>query len=238
MHAARHLADPAGTFEAVPSIRWARSPRSADVLAVVTRWGRIGPVELRPADRLVVRPEGDAPPGTLLLLVPRGRGNPMVGRRQRGELVAEPGSVPTAAERWRAAGRLAAVERDLERAVVPPGRWWLATGAEVRAGEAAELDAVLRERFRAARRDGSLPAGSGIAATREAALALAATAPAGSVRYEVRAPELPPVRRVLPGPWPASAAPARRRGGVQLSLFGDSRPAASPSRSPDAASPR
>lgn len=89
----------------------------------VTRWGEVGGFTFRAGDRVVV---GDERPGGLLLLRPRGYGWPMLGRRAAGRLLAEPGGVPAAERRWRVAGGVVAVERDLERAVTDGGVWHVA----------------------------------------------------------------------------------------------------------------
>ena len=85
---------------------------------VVTRWGSVCGFTFRAGDRVVVGPEHG---GGLVLLRPRGYGWPMLGRRSAGGLVAEPGGVPAAAQRWEVVGGVLAVERELERAVSDGG---------------------------------------------------------------------------------------------------------------------
>jgi hypothetical protein len=94
-----------------------------DDAIVVTRHGQVGGMTLRPGDRIVV---GHEAPGALLLLVARGYGAPMIGRRAGGRLFVEPSGVPASPDRWRVAGAIVAVERDLERGGVGPGAWCLA----------------------------------------------------------------------------------------------------------------
>lgn len=222
----------------VPRIRVESAQR-----ARVTRWGHAGGFVYRAGDSLVVaEPEA----GALLLLVPRGYGNPMLGRQTRSGLVAEPGGVPASTSRWQVLGRVAAVERDLERAVVGSGRWSVevvlrplphATVGAVRAAEerfqggelsGPELDALCL-RAALAEDDFDVQVSIGAAATRARAAELAASAAAGSLRVEVEPTSAQPeaTGSVIVGPWPAVppqapsvAAPDAR---MQLSLFGDSR---------------
>jgi len=78
----------------------------------VTQWGRAGDVLFRAGDRLVV---DGVSRSELLVLVPRGRGRPMLGRFGKHGLLAEPGGVRASERRWRVLGQLSAVERCLER---------------------------------------------------------------------------------------------------------------------------
>jgi hypothetical protein len=94
-----------------------------DDAIVVTRHGHVGGMTLRPGDRIVV---GREAPGALLVLVARGYGGPMIGRRAGGRLFVEPSGVPASPDRWRVAGAIVAVERDLERGGLGPGAWCLA----------------------------------------------------------------------------------------------------------------
>jgi hypothetical protein len=66
-------------------------------------------LDLRPGDLLLA--EGSARVGDLCLLVPRGRGRPLVGRLTQKGLVAEPTGVPCCTERWLVAGRLTVLSR-------------------------------------------------------------------------------------------------------------------------------
>lgn len=88
---------------------------------VVVRWGRVRGFTFRAGDRLVLSEEyGD---GELLLLRPRGYGWPMLGRREGGQMKAEPGGVRAAPQRWRVAAGVIAVERALGRSVMDRGDW-------------------------------------------------------------------------------------------------------------------
>lgn len=204
----------------VPALRL---DRRGDVL--VTRWGEVGGFTFRAGDRVLV---GDERPGGLLLLRPRGYGWPMLGRRAGGRLLAEPGGVPAAERRWRVAGGVVAVERDLERAVTDGGVWHVAVRIRQAATRepvaAASLPAAVRARFAG----GRLSAGELEALCLRAALApeqfglelavgasgaeglaeeLAASAGFGTVALDVRGG----VReqgggRVIIGPW-AEVAP-------------------------------
>ncbi len=93
-------------------IRVPRIELSADGIARVTRWGMLDALVLRAGDRLVA---GSSSSEGLLLLVPRGRGRPMLGTRQRGRILALPGHVPVSDARWRVDGSVVAIERQLER---------------------------------------------------------------------------------------------------------------------------
>ena len=66
-------------------------------------------LDLRPGDLLLA--EGSARVGDLCLLVPRGRGRPLVGRLTQRGLVAEPTGVPCCEDRWLVAGRLNVLPR-------------------------------------------------------------------------------------------------------------------------------
>jgi hypothetical protein len=78
----------------------------------VTQWGRAGDVLFRAGDSLVV---DGVSRSDLLVLLPRGRGRPMLGRFGKHGLLAEPGGVRASDCRWRVLGQLSAVERCLER---------------------------------------------------------------------------------------------------------------------------
>jgi len=95
-----------------------RLERTAEGSVVVTRWGRVGGHLLRAGDRLVL---GAAHSEQLLVLLPRGYGRPMLGRRGAAGLVAEPSGVPASGLRWEVAGAVMAIERDLERGGVGVG---------------------------------------------------------------------------------------------------------------------
>jgi len=81
-------------------------------IAVVTRWGAAAGLLFQPGDRLLLGPVWE---DQLLILQPRGYGSIMLGRRENGRLLAEPGRVPASPVRWSPAGGVVAVERSLER---------------------------------------------------------------------------------------------------------------------------
>jgi len=76
------------------------------------------PLGLRPGDLLLA--VGTARVGDLCVLLPRGRGRPLVGRITHGGLVAEPSGVPCCAERWCVAGRLVVRAGGKRRGLVLP----------------------------------------------------------------------------------------------------------------------
>jgi hypothetical protein len=90
--------------------------------AVVLRHGMVAGLSLLPGDRLLLGPPSSV--GTILL-VPRGRGRPMLGHIVGGGLVAEPGCVPCSVRRWSVAGVVTRVERRLEHHVRVPGTQWM-----------------------------------------------------------------------------------------------------------------
>lgn len=94
---------------------------------VVVRWGRVRGFTFRAGDRLVL--SDSCTDRELLLLRPRGYGWPMLGRREGGELKAEPGGVRAAPRRWRVAAGVVAVERALARSVMDRGDWHVAVVA-------------------------------------------------------------------------------------------------------------
>lgn len=200
----------------------------AAATAIVTHWGEVDGLVLRAGDRLVLggRQEG------LVLLVPRGFGRPMLGRRTARGLVAEPGGVPASASRWSVLAGIRGVERALERgAGMPSGRWAVALqvegGASVEMplghlrGEglsADEVDSRVRDALLAARRHG-VDVRVGVANSVDEAEHLAETAAANHVRIEVGARQVceSPTGRVIVGPWADSAVPVDDQ--RQLSLF-------------------
>ena len=95
-----------------------RLERTVEGGVVVTRWGRVGGHLLRAGDRLVL---GTTRTDELLVLMPRGYGRPMLGRRAQGGLIAEPTGVPASGLRWEVGGSVVAVERDHERGGVGAG---------------------------------------------------------------------------------------------------------------------
>ena len=116
---------------------FARAPKISKLRGgrvFVERWGKIGDFIMRAGDSFVL---GSEKPDSLLLLIPVGRGRPMLGRRIEGRLMAEPSLVPASPLRWKVLGTILAVERDLERTTMEPGRWFTSvrlnqveTGAE------------------------------------------------------------------------------------------------------------
>ncbi len=228
----------------VPALRL---DRQGDV--VVTRWGAVAGFTFRAGDRLVLGQEAS---DGLVLLRPRGYGWPMLGRRSGRGLVAEPGGVPAAPQRWQVVGGVRAVDRDLERAVADGGDWWVA----VRVREAGSrrpvaieaLPARLQERFAGGRlssaeldalclRAALAPEQVGyelaLGAAQSLALAteLAAGAAFGAISIDVRG-GISEVDggRVIIGPWAEALTPAAAVGGtaapgtVQLGLFDASLP--------------
>ncbi|RME20920.1 MAG: hypothetical protein D6798_19280 [Deltaproteobacteria bacterium] len=98
-----------------------RAPRidfDPGALGVVTRWGVVDGVVLRPGDRLLPGRPGDR----VRLIAPRGRGRPMLAVRHHGRLLALPGRVPASPARWREVGTVAGVERELEHGAPRLGR--------------------------------------------------------------------------------------------------------------------
>ena len=71
-----------------------RSPKlaeTADGKLVVTHWGHVASILFRVGDRVILSSQEK---GGLLVMTPRGWGNPMFGRRSQGQLVAEPSGNP------------------------------------------------------------------------------------------------------------------------------------------------
>lgn len=220
--------------------------------AVVTDWGEVGEVVLRPGDELVL---DNTHQGDLLLLVPRGWGSPMLGRRARGRLIAEPGGVPASPARWAVAGGVSVIERDLERAVHQGSGWQVAvllrptpdsTLAQIEAAQArfvggcldaVELDALCLDAALAPELFG-MEVSVGAASTPDAAALLAERAGPGRVALSIdhlRKPQTG-AGTVIEGPWlqarsrmgpeapPAQVARVAAPGGrPQLLLFKDKR---------------
>jgi len=190
---------------------------------VVVRWGRVAGFTFRAGDRLVLR-YGERADG-LLLLRPRGYGWPMLGRMVGTRLIAEPGGVRAAPQRWRVAARVVGVERRLGRSVTDHGRWYVAVAprgtttdsALSEAGftsgwlSAPEVDALCH---RAARwmdeGRGALAVGVGL--TADASQRLVADCSAGRLRTEAKVPEATDTpatgqAEVLVGPWVPAPRP-------------------------------
>lgn len=213
----------------------------------VRRWGRIAGCTLRHGDRLHID-QGVAE--GLVALVPRGLGRPMLGRVTRSGLRAEPGDVPASALRWQVLGRVARVERALERGGPEAGAWQVAVRITPIEGRDASPDAA-----REALRGGKLGAGEvealllravmagqrwgvdvsvGLARTAARADALAQHSPPGTVSFVLDPEALVAEAAAQPGqliegPWaPPGAARGRgvdRPNTMQVPLFADSRTA-------------
>jgi len=204
----------------------------------VMRGGDVGVLDLRIGDRLFLRrPRAD----DLLLLVPRGLGRPMLGRRRGGELRVAPSGAQASPVRWAVAGGIRCVERPLKG---------MAAGARERyvsviLHSAVTMDQTLIDRLRAeltggrmlaqeraalaerlctlARRHG-LRAAMGVADSPDRAMALLSDAPSDVVRLAVPCDVRQGARRVVQGPWAVIGENQVEQGPgqVQLSLFGDS----------------
>ena len=92
-------------------IRIPKLAETADGKLMVTHWGHVASILFRVGDRVILSSQEK---GGLLVMTPRGWGNPMFGRRSQGQLVAEPSGNPANACRWSVAGAVVAIERDLE----------------------------------------------------------------------------------------------------------------------------
>ena len=103
-----------------------RVPRLAETIdgdVVVTHWGHAAGTLFRGGDRLIFdRTEKDG----LLVLSPKGWGNPMFGRRDGTQLLALPSGAPASNIRWSVFGSVRAIERDFERGGIGDGRWFCA----------------------------------------------------------------------------------------------------------------
>ena len=101
-----------------------RLAETADGDVVVTHWGHAAGTLFRGGDRLIFdRSEKDS----LLVLSPKGWGNPMFGRRDGSQLLALPSGAPASAIRWSVFGSVCAIERDFERGGIGgAGRWYCA----------------------------------------------------------------------------------------------------------------
>ena len=231
----------------VPRLRVLQSDR-----AVVTDWGEVGDVVLRPGDELVLDPTHQ---GDLLLLLPRGWGSPMLGRRSRGRLIAEPGGVPASPARWAIAGGVSVIERDLERAVHQGCGWHVSvllrphpetSLAEIAAAQARftggcldadDLDALCLDAALAPDLFG-MAVSIGAGSTPEEAALLAEQVAPGRIALSVHHLRRPAGRSgtVIVGPWLQAPAAREHRGVAtrtaavsasaerpQLSLFKDKR---------------
>ncbi len=122
------LANPNQVRTPVPQLEELRSAREPScegrVVCRVMAGGVVGeesdrqPLGLRAGDLLLA--VGTARVGDLCILLPRGRGRPLVGRVIHGGLVAEPSGVPCCTNRWRVAGRLVVQAAGEPRGLVLP----------------------------------------------------------------------------------------------------------------------
>ncbi len=171
-----------------------------DGQAVVTRWGQVDGLTLRPGDRLLPGPaQGDR-----VLLQPRGLGRPMLAERRAGRLYALPGRVPVGEERWTVVMGVIGIERDLERG--GPGLDGLiglrGSGAERPAVlSAAEVEGLCLRLLIEARTGPGIPLALGVDAAQARELLEGAR---GAV---LRFPLDRPSRgqgQLIAGPWPAA----------------------------------
>ena len=185
----------------------------------VVRWGALGELLLRPGDLLI---RGPATPSGLLLLLPRGRGRPMVGVREHGRLLALPGRVPASDARWIVGGAVHALERGLERGGPGFGTWQVAfrfeatradphlaaAGEELREGlvSARELEALCLRASLLPQRHG-LRVAIAAAADLDTARRLVGDCPVDRLRLSLAQAGCTGAGQVIAGPWPGSAAP-------------------------------
>ncbi len=173
--------------------------------ATITRWGMVGGFTFRSGDRLIL---GAVQEGALCLLRPSGYGWPMLGRSNRGGLVAEPGRVPASPRRWSPVGGISAVERSLERAVVDPGMWWVCT-ANLEGTRELHLSAPEFERLLRELTDRGEPVAISGALSLNEARRLLMGCPTRMVRLSPERPALPAaVGTLVDGPWPRPPARA------------------------------
>ena len=109
----------------------------------VERWGKVGNRIIRAGDQFVLGVETE---NSLLVLIPNGHGRPMLGRRIKGQIFAEPSLVPASPLRWRVMGAVIAIERDLERSVMDGGRWFASVRME-RESNGPELNEIESDRM-------------------------------------------------------------------------------------------
>ncbi len=193
-----------------------------DGQVVVTRWGQIGSLVLRPGDRILPGPAA----GPVVLLLARGIGRPMLAVRDGRRLLALPGLVPVSLERWTVAFAVHGVERDLERG--GPGLDGLylavadASGAVIRRPVGpVDSTTVEGECLRAAirTRGGDLQS-LALAGSADAASALLTGATPGTLRFGLDgAAPSQAVGVVIRGPWPTRSPDAQ----VPLPLQADTR---------------
>ncbi|NOY25905.1 MAG: hypothetical protein GXP62_08545 [Oligoflexia bacterium] len=210
-----------------------------DGAATVTRWGRVLGQVLRPGDRVVL----GAGVGSIVLLLPRGMGRPMLALRAGQRLLALPGQAPASPQRWNVAGTVAAIERDLERGA--PGSTPMHVAVRVshaaegdHAGAAqlvggwldtASMDALCIRAAAAPRLWGARVAVAAAPTLEQARQLLMATAD-GCLRFVLTPPRADADQthgcggRVIDGPWPVPARSttrdraSHRPGGRQVTL--------------------
>ena len=90
--------------------------------AVITKWGIVDTLLLRPDDVLVL---GEPEEGDLLLLQPTGWGRLMLGRAFGNTLISEPFGRPVSSKRWQIAGAVKAIQRPLELAAMGNKGWYV-----------------------------------------------------------------------------------------------------------------
>jgi hypothetical protein len=196
---------------------------------IVTQWGRVDGQLLRTGDRLVL---GVAHADDLVLLVPRGYGRPMLGRRSKDGLIAEPTGVPASGLRWRVGGAVVAIERDLERGAVGAGQAHIVCrveGSDIAAlarARAIFCDGVRTERAlirlcsQAAVAPDTMGVQVAIAAAGDwaTAEALLGQVEVGHLRFCL--PEAEPLDSqrglIVPGPWSAGVSLTEVQLGVEL----------------------
>lgn len=203
-------------------IRIPKLAETADGKLVVTHWGHVASILFRVGDRVIL---SGLEKGGLLVMTPKGWGNPMFGRRSQGQLVAEPSGNPANPCRWTVAGAVVAIERDLERGGIGPGRWFcavrveamdiasMAAAAEVfQSGwmTAAEVDALCRKAAVAPEMHGVRVAVA-CGDSQEQAEALLEHTAQGRLRFTSRpdATVNSDSGIVLPGPWQSVRDSAR-----------------------------
>ena len=199
-----------------------RLAETADGEVVVTHWGHAAGTLFRGGDRLIFDRAGQ---DGLLVLRPKGWGNPMFGRRDSSQLLAVPSGAPASSIRWDVFGSVKAVERDFERGSIGQGRWFCAIRFEAsdiatiaRAKKdfvggwltSTELDALCKIAAVAPETHG---VGVAIAASgsKEASESMLIHVGVGRLRFEARPIMQDAVTQgvVVPGPWAQIQATAR-----------------------------
>lgn len=195
-----------------------------DGQVVVTRWGHIGSLVLRPGDRLLPGPAD----GPVVLLRARGLGRPMLAVRDGRRLLALPGLVPVSMERWVVDMGIDGVEREQERGGPGTDGHYLAsvdatgTGGQVSASplSATAIEGECMKAAIASRRGRGRALA--IAPRPEAAQRLLSGAVAGTIRISLLgAVPSQAAGVVIVGPW--SARPAPESPQVPLPLQADTR---------------